>query len=72
MVRDLVMTFSDIKGAKFNLRLRNVKADITEAEIGQVMDAVVTSRLFSSKNGELQGKEYAALVETNKTQYSEV
>jgi hypothetical protein len=69
MIRDLVMTFSDVKGGKFTLRLKNVKEEITEVEISELMDVVVASNLFKGKNGAITAKENAAIVETNKTQY---
>lgn len=72
MSKDLVMGFSDIKGAKVTLRLRNVKDIITEQEISTAMDAVMNSKLFQGKNGELKNKEYATIVETNKTIYDEI
>jgi len=69
MIRELVMTFLDVKGGKFTLRLKNVKEDITDVEISELMDAVVASNLFTSKNGAITTKEAAAVVETSKTQY---
>jgi len=71
MAKDLVMTFSDITGQKSNLVLKNVKEGITQEEVTTVMDTVLTSNLFSSKNGSLSKKEYATLVETTKTKYDE-
>jgi len=71
MAKDLVMTFSDVVGDKSNLVLKNVKDEITQEEVTTVMEAVLTSNLFSSKNGRLSKKEYATLVETTKTKYDE-
>ena len=72
MSKDLVMGFTDVKGSKVALRLKNVKDGITEQEISTAMDAVVSSRLFQGKNGELKDKDYATIVETNKTKYDEI
>ncbi|MPM95487.1 hypothetical protein SDC9_142641 [bioreactor metagenome] len=72
MSKDLVMGFTDVKGSKVALRLKNVKDGITEQEISTAMDAVVSSRLFQGKNGELKDSDYATIVETNKTKYDEI
>jgi len=72
MSKDLVMGFTDVKGSKVALRLKNVKDGITEQEISTAMDAVVSSRLFQGKNGELKDRDYATIVETNKTKYDEI
>lgn len=72
MSKDLVMGFTDAKGSKVALRLKNVKDGITEQEISTAMDAVVSSRLFQGKNGELKDRDYATIVETNKTKYDEI
>lgn len=72
MSKDLVMGFADVKGSKVALRLKNVKDGITEQEISTAMDAVVSSRLFQGKNGELKDRDYATIVETNKTKYDEI
>lgn len=72
MSKDLVMGFTDVKGSKVTLRLKNVKEGITEQEISTAMDAVVSSRLFQGKNGEVKDKDYATIVETNKTRYDEI
>lgn len=71
MAIDLVMTFSDGVGAKSNLTLKNVKDSITSEEVSGVMDTIIASNLFSGKNGNLAKKEYATLVETEKTKYDE-
>lgn len=72
MSKDLVMGFTDVKGAKITLRLKNIKDGVTEQDISTAMDAVVTSKLFQGKNGELKDKDYATIVETNKTKYDEI
>ncbi|WP_017415753.1 DUF2922 domain-containing protein [Clostridium tunisiense] len=71
MAKDLVMTFSDPRGEKSNLILKNIKDPVTQDEIAIAMDAVIASKLFSGKNGELTKKESAAVVETNKTIYDQ-
>jgi hypothetical protein len=72
MVKDLVMTFSDIVGEKSNLILKNVKEVITQEEVTGLMDTIIASQLFYGKNSELQKKEYATLVETTKTKYEDL
>ncbi|EQB90227.1 hypothetical protein J2Z44_002265 [Clostridium punense] len=72
MSKDLVMGFTDVKGSKVTLRLKNVKDGVTEQEISTAMDAVVNSKLFQGKNGELKDKDYATIVETNKTKYDAI
>ncbi|MEG0773884.1 DUF2922 domain-containing protein [Clostridium sp.] len=72
MVKDLVMTFSDIVGEKSNLILKNVKEVITQEEVTGLMDTIIASQLFYGKNSVLQKKEYATLVETTKTKYEDL
>jgi len=72
MVKDLVMTFSDIVGEKSNLILKNVKEVITQEEVTGLMDTIIASQLFYGKNSKLQKKEYATLVETTKTKYEDL
>jgi Protein of unknown function (DUF2922) len=71
MAVDLVMTFSDGVGAKSNITVKNVRDTIAPEEVSVVMDTILASDLFSGKNGNLIKKEYATLVETEKTRYDE-
>lgn len=69
MERKLVMSFKDVMGSKFNLIVNSVKEDVTEEEIGAIMDAVLTTGAIVSKNGDLVEKLSAVIVDTTETEF---
>ncbi|MEG0670720.1 DUF2922 domain-containing protein [Clostridium sp.] len=70
MERKLVMTFKDIKDAKFNLIVNAIKDEVTAAEIKTIMDAVLQTKAINYKNGTLVEKLYAVIVDTTETEYT--
>ena len=69
MERKLVMSFKDVMGSKFNLIVNSVKEDVTEEEIGAIMDAAITTGAIVSKNGALVEKLSAVMVDTTETEF---
>lgn len=69
MERKLVMSFKDVMGSKFNLIVNSVKEDVTEEEIGAIMDAALTTGAIVSKNGALVEKLSAVMVDTTETEF---
>lgn len=69
MERKLVMSFKDVMGSKFNLIVNSVKEDVTEEEIGAIMDAALTTGAIVSKNGALVEKLSAVIVDTTETEF---
>lgn len=69
MERKLVMSFKDVMGSKFNLIVNSVKEDVTEEEIGAIMDAALTTGAIISKNGALVEKLSAVIVDTTETEF---
>lgn len=69
MERKLVMSFKDVMGSKFNLIVSSVKEDVTEEEIGAIMDAALTTGAIVSKNGALVEKLSAVIVDTTETEF---
>lgn len=69
MERKLVMSFKDIKDARFNLIVNSIKDEVTEEEIKAIMDAVLDTGAIVSKNGALVEKLNAVIVDTTETEY---
>lgn len=69
MERKLVMSFKDVMGSKFNLIVNSVKEEVTEEEIGAIMDAAITTGAIVSKNGALVEKLSAVMVDTTETEF---
>lgn len=69
MERKLVMSFKDITDSNFNLTVNSVKADVTQAEITAIMDAVLSTGAVESKNGALVSKVAAVIVDTTETEF---
>lgn len=69
MERKLVMSFKDIKDARFNFIVNSIKDEVTEEEIKAIMDAVLDTGAIVSKNGALVEKLNAVIVDTTETEY---
>lgn len=70
MEKDLVMTFITEEGNKNNVTLKNVKDDITDEEVSNFMDVIISKNILDYKRGDLVKKSSAKLVETKKTEYN--
>lgn len=69
MERKLVMSFKDVNGSRFNLIINSVKEDVTELEVGAIMDAAIETGAIHSKNGALVEKLSAVMVDTRETAF---
>ncbi len=69
MEKKLVMTFKDETENKFNLTVNSVKDSISPTEINNIMDYVISTGIFKSKNGKLVSKTSAITVDTNTTEH---
>lgn len=67
--KSLLMTFVNTEGKKVGLRIDNIKEDLTESEISQAMDLILTKNIFSSSGGELKIKDSAQIVEKNVSKF---
>lgn len=63
------MTFKDETENKFNLTVNSVKDSISPTEINNIMDYIISTEIFKSKNGKLVSKTSAITVDTNTTEH---
>lgn len=63
MKQVLIMTFEDSEGKPFTLRVNDPKEGLTEDEVGQAMNTIMSSNAFP-KEGTLQRVVSAELVST--------
>lgn len=59
----LVMSFKNFEGRTTTMTLRNIKENVTEAQVQNVMDLILTSNIFTSTGGELVSKVKGEVVE---------
>ncbi|MBE6061126.1 MULTISPECIES: DUF2922 family protein [unclassified Clostridium] len=69
MEKKLVMTFKDETENKFNLTVNSVKDSISPTEINNIMDYIISTGIFKSKNGKLVSKTSAITVDTSTTEH---
>lgn len=69
MEKKLVMTFKDETENKFNLTVNSVKDGILLTEINNIMDYIISTGIFKSKNGKLVSKTAAITVDTSITEH---
>ncbi|HAR85502.1 MAG TPA: hypothetical protein DIT16_03500 [Clostridium sp.] len=69
MEKKLVMTFKDETENKFNLTVNSVKDSISPTEINNIMDYIISTEIFKSKNGKLVSKTSAITVDTSTTEH---
>ncbi|NLP45929.1 MAG: DUF2922 domain-containing protein [Epulopiscium sp.] len=60
--KTLQMTFTTEQGSTLTISVGDLREDLTSEEIGIVMDDIVTKRLFTSKKGEVTGKDKARYI----------
>jgi hypothetical protein len=65
----LTMTFINASGDKVNLSISGVKPDITEAQVGALMDTIIAKDVFISNGGVLDSKYGAQLTQRQSTKF---
>lgn len=65
----LTMTFINTSGDKVNLSISGVKPDITEAQVGALMDTIIAKDVFLSNGGVLASKYVAQLTQRQSTKF---
>ncbi|MCY6958432.1 MULTISPECIES: DUF2922 domain-containing protein [Clostridium] len=60
----LVMNFLTKNGSKASIRVGNVKDVLDAEEVSKAMDTIIAKNIFATKNGELERKDAASIVET--------
>ncbi len=66
----LVMTFKNEDGKKVNLRLSNIREDITDEEIATAMDAILAANIIVTSGGDIVAKEAAEIVVTTTSSFN--
>ena len=66
----LVMTFKNEDGKKVNLRLSNIREDITDGEIAAAMDAILAANIIVTSGGDIVAKEAAEIVTTTTSSFN--
>lgn len=70
MEKKLVMTFEDETKGKYNVIVNSIKDTLSPVEINNVMDYILSTGIFKSKNGKLISKLSAVTVDTSTTEYT--
>ncbi|WP_139904804.1 DUF2922 domain-containing protein [Clostridium thermarum] len=66
------MTFVNEVGDKVNLTLGNIRPDVTQAEVRDLMDAIIAENIFFSPGGDYKTKYSAQLVQRQVTKWDMV
>ncbi len=66
----LVMTFKNAQGKKVNVRLGNIKEGLTDAQVANAMDVVLSSNILLTTGGDIAAKEDAQIVTTNTSPFT--
>ena len=68
MIYSLVMIFKTTSNEKVTLSIDGVKSDINDIEVNNLMDEIISRKVFKTKKGFLKTKVSASLVKrTEKT-----
>ena len=68
MIYSLVMIFKTTSSEKVTLSIDGVKSDINDIEVNNLMDEIISRKVFKTKKGFLKTKVSASLVKrTEKT-----
>ena len=59
----LVLSFKNAGGSITKITLKNIKEDVTEEEVQNLMEKIVTANIFVSKGGDLVSKVKGEIVE---------
>ena len=59
----LVLSFKNAGGSITQITLKNIKEDVTEEEVQNLMEKIVTANIFASKGGDLVSKVMGEIVE---------
>ena len=65
MAYSLSLTFITESGDKANLTIADVRSDLTDADVSELVTAILAENIFLSKNGSLVSFYSASLTEKN-------
>lgn len=61
----LEMDFTDALNKNYRISLNNPRADLTDSQVFDAMDEIVTANAFKSNNGDLVAREAARIITTS-------
>lgn len=67
--RTASMSFKDEAGNKHTLAVRDIKENVDNAAIANIMDAVIDKKLIRTKSGDLSEKQGAKIVIKDTTEF---
>lgn len=67
--RTASMSFKDEAGNKHTLAVRDIKENVDNADIANIMDAVIDKKLIRTKSGDLSEKQGAKIVIKDTTEF---
>lgn len=70
MAKSLTMVFTAENGKKVSFKLNNVKDSVTDAQVSDVMNTIITKNVFKTSSGSLKKIESASLTDRNVTNLS--
>ena len=69
MIYSLVMIFKTTSSEKVTLSIDGVKSDINDIEVNNLMDEIISRKVFKTKKGFLKTKVSASLVKRTETTF---
>ena len=66
----LTMTFVTDNNEKCNISISDVKADVSDAQVQALMDAIIANAIFYNKKGTLVSKSAAQLTQKEVTKFT--
>jgi|YelNatPaOPRAMG01_1025707.scaffolds.fasta_scaffold02741_15 hypothetical protein len=63
------LVFLDSGGSNFTLRIPDPKDNLTEQDLLNTMDLIISQNIFQGRSGDLVGKVDARIIETNISDY---
>lgn len=69
MIYSLIMVFKTTSGEKVTLSIDGVKSELNDIEVNDLMDEIVSRKVFYTKKGFLQTKVSASLVQKTETTF---
>lgn len=68
--KSLIMNFINEQGKKAALRVDCVRDDLTQVQISDLMNTIITRNIFKTSGGDIKTRDSAQLTETNVTDFN--
>lgn len=67
--KSLVMNFLNEQGKKVSLRVDCVKDDLTQTQISDLMNVIISKNIFKTNGGDIKTRDSAQMTEKNVTNF---